>query len=93
MICAGCGADLGRWERVGRRDACPTCGADLRSCRQCRFYDRRAADACREPETERVAEKTRANFCDYFVPGATATAGDAPATDARAALDRLFLRR
>ncbi|MCC6766177.1 MAG: hypothetical protein IT293_16075 [Deltaproteobacteria bacterium] len=94
MICAACGADLGRWERVGRRDACPRCAADLRACRQCRFFDPAVADACREPQAERVAEKARANFCDYFAVaerGASAPAG-APA-DARAALDRLFARR
>jgi hypothetical protein len=48
VICAGCGEDLGRPERLGRRDACPRCRADLRCCRQCRFYDRTLADACRE---------------------------------------------
>jgi hypothetical protein len=48
VICAGCGEDLGRPERLGWRDACPRCRADLRCCRQCRFYDRTLADACRE---------------------------------------------
>ena len=96
MTCAGCGAELGRPERVGRRDTCPHCGVDLRACRQCRFYDVGAAHACREPQAERVADKTRANFCDYFAiaEGAPATApGDAPPRDARDALERLFSRR
>lgn len=93
MTCAACGDELGRVERVGRRDVCPACGADLRVCRQCRFYDLAAADACREPLAERVADKTRANFCDHFAPGDPARAAVAPTTDARAALDRLFARR
>ena len=68
VTCAGCGADLGRPERVGRRDACPHCHAELHACRQCRFYDPQVADACREPQAERVTDKARANFCDYFAP-------------------------
>lgn len=96
MNCTGCGTDLGRPERVGRRDTCPRCGVDLRTCRQCRFYDVAAANACREPQAERVADKTRANFCDYF--GAAeramvAAPGEATATTARDALERLFSRR
>jgi hypothetical protein len=95
VTCAGCGAALGRPERVGRRDTCPQCGGDLRACRQCRFYDRDAAHACREPQAERVADKTRANFCDYFAVAAEAVRADSAAapTDARAALERLFTRR
>jgi hypothetical protein len=94
MICAACGADLGRRERVGRRDACPRCEAELRTCRQCRFYEPTAADGCREPHAERVAEKSRANFCDYFAVGEPAAPEPTrSAPDTRAALDRLFARR
>ena len=92
MICAGCGADLGRPERVGRRDTCPQCQGDLRACRQCRFYDPQLADACREPQAERVLDKTRANFCDYFSPAEAPLAASASASP-RDALDRLFKRR
>jgi hypothetical protein len=95
MICAVCGTDLGRIERVGRRDVCSHCGAELRTCRQCRFFEPAASDACREPQAERVADKGRANFCDYFGPGALVPSGatPAPVDAARAALDRLFTRR
>jgi hypothetical protein len=96
VTCAGCGTDLGRPERVGRRDTCPTCGVDLRVCRQCRFYDTAAADACREPQAERVADKARANFCDYFAVAertGAAAMDDAASTSARDALERLFRRR
>lgn len=92
MICAGCGAELGRPERVGRRDACPHCYGDLRTCRQCRFYDPRLADACREPQAERVLDKARANFCDYFAAAETPPAAT-PVASPRAELERLFKRR
>lgn len=94
MRCAACQTDLGRPERVGRRDACPRCGGDLRTCRQCRHYEPRIRDGCREPQAERVLDPTRGNFCDYFdaaeAPAPVASSGSA--TDARAALDRLFKR-
>jgi hypothetical protein len=93
VICAGCGAELVRAERIGRRDTCPQCRADLRTCRQCRFYDPTLADACREPQAERVLDKTRANFCDYFAPADTVPVAAAPVASARAALERLFTRR
>jgi transposase len=95
MSCAACEADLGGVERVGRRDTCPRCGADLHACRNCRFYAPRVAGECREPQAERVLDKTRGNFCDYFAPAAARPSG-APApgsADARDALDRLFRRR
>ncbi len=78
VACYGCGADIGARERVGRRDTCPSCGVDLHSCRQCRFYDVRASNECHESQAERVLDKERANFCDWFAPSeARATAGSA----------------
>jgi hypothetical protein len=92
MRCAACAADLGRPERVGRRDTCVRCGADLHACRNCRFYDPRAANECREPGVERVLDKTRSNFCEYFTAppdGGAAVEGTRGAT-ARDRLERLF---
>ena len=97
LVCQGCGAAIPSHERIGRRDACPACGVDLHSCRHCRFYDARAYNACREPQAERVLDKKRANFCDYFAPleggAADVRAADTPGGDARADLERLFRRR
>jgi hypothetical protein len=95
VTCAACGAELPRPERVGRRDRCPRCGTDLRCCRQCRFYDRSLADQCREPQAERVTDKTAANFCDFFAVAAASAAAPTAApssTSARDALERLFRR-
>jgi hypothetical protein len=93
VTCAGCGADLGRLERVGRRDDCPHCHADLRACRHCRFYAPGLADGCREPQAERVPDKTRANFCDYFAAAETPPTLAASAASPHEALARLFTRR
>lgn len=32
----------------------------------CRFYEEGAYNSCREPRAERVVEKDKANFCEYF---------------------------
>jgi hypothetical protein len=95
VICIGCGAEIGRLERVGRRDRCPACGADLRCCRQCRFFAASLANQCREPHAERVSDKAAANFCDYFAvtdaaPSAPPSAGGP--SSVRDALARLFRR-
>lgn len=50
----------------GRNDTCPQCRAELRVCLNCARYDERAAHQCREPRAEPVADKDRANFCEWF---------------------------
>lgn len=45
---------------------CPFCGHDLRACLNCVFYEPGAFHDCRESQAERVLEKSRSNFCDYF---------------------------
>jgi len=65
-VCHKCGKEIDRDAAVGRRDTCPSCGSDLHVCRNCRFYDPGSYNDCREPQAERVVEKDRSNFCDYF---------------------------
>ena len=64
--CFNCKKTLDIKERPGRSETCPHCGADLHACLNCRFHDRTSSDECREPQAERVLEKDRANFCEYF---------------------------
>lgn len=78
---------------LGRRDACPNCGADLHACQQCQFHDLHASNQCREAQAERVGNKEQANFCDFFrlsrAEGGHAAAGNA-ADEARRKLEALF---
>lgn len=55
-------------QRVGAREACPRCDADLHACRNCRFYDPSKNNQCAEPQAEWVRDKEAANYCDYFQP-------------------------
>jgi hypothetical protein len=93
MRCFACGAEraLASGERVGFRDTCDKCGADLHACRNCAHHDPSAYNECREPQTERVADRERANRCDWFAPAAGAAGAAASAQGgARARLDALF---
>jgi hypothetical protein len=63
--CHKCGAVV-EVEKVSRRDECPSCGSDLRVCLNCSLYDPNRANECFEPQVEKVKEKERANYCDFF---------------------------
>jgi hypothetical protein len=92
MECFACGAavDLASGERIGFRDECPRCRADLHACRNCAHHDPAAYNECREPNAERVADRERANRCDWFAPRAGPAPGVARAPASRAQLDSLF---
>ena len=57
----------------------------------CRHYDAHCAGQCREMAAERVADKTSANDCGWFVPRPEAYKGGGPlmAQASRGALDAL----
>ena len=79
---------------VSRSARCEHCGADLRCCLNCRFHESSAYNECLEPSAERVLEKNRANFCDYFAPGTAEEGGrKPPAPAALGDLERLFSKK
>jgi hypothetical protein len=90
MQCAFCGKETELQDPVSRSDTCIHCGRDIRCCRNCTFYDPSAYNECREVSADRVLDKERANFCDYFTPVGTPKVPRHPAKDARAALEALF---
>lgn len=66
--CSKCGEVIEVSERVGTRETCPHCDADLHSCRNCRFFDPGKHNQCAETQAEWVGDKEAANYCDYFQP-------------------------
>jgi hypothetical protein len=66
-ICHACLKALEIKTPMGWQELCVFCGYDLRCCLNCTFHARGAYNDCREPQAERVVEKGRSNFCDYFV--------------------------
>jgi hypothetical protein len=69
--CAACNQDhpLAPGARVGFRDTCESCDADLHSCVNCAHYDPGAQNDCREPSAEHVSGRDRANHCEWFQAG------------------------
>ncbi len=91
--CHACNKEISGDLKVGRKDECPFCGADLRCCLNCVFYDRAVSKQCRETVTELVREKEKANFCEYFVFAENGIAGANEGNAlARKKLDDLFKR-
>lgn len=90
--CWNCATGLTRLD-FGREARCPGCGKDTHCCRNCRLYAPGRPNDCFEPQAERVIDKTRANFCDWFEPDpkprerSTQGAGE---DDLRAAAESLF---
>ena len=92
LICWNCGRELPDVPLpVGRGEECPECVAAVRACRMCRFYDPNVSNDCREPMADVVADKERANTCDYFSPASAGKERDeGEAGEARAKLEALF---
>ena len=90
--CHACRVEIGIDRTVGRQETCDRCGADLRVCLNCSFHSPGAYNECREPQAERVVDKKRSNFCDFFAFADDAAHGEEAAKkeDARSRLDALF---
>jgi hypothetical protein len=90
--CHKCGAEVQTppGARIGRRDSCSRCGADLHCCLNCRFYDPGKHQQCAEPQAEYVQYKDQGNFCEYFDPGAGRRARSAAGDDPRKKFESLF---
>ncbi|MBI3297713.1 MAG: hypothetical protein HYZ75_06090 [Elusimicrobia bacterium] len=91
--CWKCGRALTRGE-YGRQEVCPGCAADTRVCRNCLFYDKSMDNECREPAAERVLDKEKGNFCEYFKPGTPKAVGVSPKeVSAKDAFEKLFKKK
>jgi hypothetical protein len=94
MQCWKCKTEVDAKQRIGFRDYCPVCDRALHACLNCDFYDPSHNNQCREPMAERVVDKDRQNFCEYFGPrrAASPAAGSKPLA-AREQLEALFKRK
>jgi len=52
--------------KIQRTEDCPYCSTSLHCCKMCKFYDPKVYNECRETNAERITDKEKANFCEYF---------------------------
>ncbi|HAO92294.1 MAG: hypothetical protein A2X93_03765 [Deltaproteobacteria bacterium GWC2_56_8] len=64
--CFHCRKPVEALPRPGRGDTCSHCGSDLKVCLNCAFHEASSYNECRETSAERVKDKDKANFCEFF---------------------------
>lgn len=88
--CWNCTSNLDAFD-YGRQDTCKKCGKDTRVCKNCIHHDRTSHNECRENQADRVLEKEKSNFCDYFSPKDQSSGSGSPTKDQlKAAAEALF---
>ena len=99
MHCFHCGKPIQVIDIVRRGDSCPHCEADVRVCKNCTFYDPQVYNECKEHNAERVVDKLRSNYCEFFTPADRALTGAGKTTEqtraeaAKAAAENLFKKK
>ena len=66
VICFQCNHTFEFSMKISFREECPNCGTDMHVCLNCRFYDSSAYNECKEASAEKVRDKDRNNYCEYF---------------------------
>jgi len=91
-VCHRCGKELNGPDMVSRTATCPDCGSYLHSCLNCAFYDPHTHNQCREPQSEYVSDREKANFCDFFTFRESESSGkkEDEFANARKAWEELF---
>lgn len=95
--CWRCGRHLDSGD-YARGSACPGCRSETRCCRNCEFYDPRLNNECKESQADRVVDKEKSVFCEFFRPRKASAAPAKQFVDpaegkAKAAFDALFKKK
>ena len=53
-------------DTVGFKEECQKCHSDVHCCKACKFYDANSYNECKEPVADRIVDKEKSNFCDYY---------------------------
>jgi len=91
--CSFCGQPMDPMAKIGFRETCPKCHRDLHTCKNCRFHDPSAHNQCREPQSETVSDRERANFCTWFSPGSSFQKSSKEADVIKKKLEDLFRKK
>jgi hypothetical protein len=93
FFCHKCNNELVFDVKMGFRETCHHCAADLHVCKNCQLYDPGAHNGCRESQTDYTPDKEKANFCGYFKFVEGAREANKDVQKAKAALDALFKKK
>lgn len=67
MYCYKCNKKLDLpSKKIGFRQTCPICFADLHVCKNCKHYLIGKPNDCNVPNTEYVSDREKNNFCEDF---------------------------
>lgn len=95
LKCAFCGTTLPlALDEVTLTSRCPSCGADIRSCKHCVCFDPGSRFECTQPIPRRVQPKDKRTDCEFFEIRTTVekdvSSNPSRPKDARAAFEDLF---
>ena len=92
VLCYSCQTENIVVDKVGFRDSCIKCYADLHVCKTCHFYDEKVYNECGEPAADRVKDKEKSNFCEFYQTVSTSPQGKKTLSkeDLRAQAEALF---
>jgi len=76
--------------KMGRRDECPHCAADLHVCKNCKYWDPSSHNECKEHISEYIPDREKANFCGMFTYREGPYGNEPDLMSAKAKLDALF---
>jgi hypothetical protein len=96
IVCFGCQKKTAIEGKIGFRQDCTDCGHDLHSCVQCQHYDPKVYNECKETMADRILEKQKANYCEFFSPtefGIRASSSDTKKNDLLAQAEALFKKK
>jgi hypothetical protein len=88
--CYSCGKDVDFQGRISIRETCLSCGNDLHTCHNCRFFDEKSNRECKEPSAELINDKDKYNRCDWFEFAGGLSDRSAKSDEAKEKLEALF---
>jgi len=94
VFCHHCKNQVETGDKIGRQETCSHCRYDLHVCYNCQHYDPKSYNDCRESQADRVLEKDKANFCDYFFASEVSMlAPSKKLDDTKSKLEALFKKK
>lgn len=90
--CARCGTKETLSGPVEPAQTCRSCGSDLHTCTNCRYFDTSAPNQCREAVPAPIAKKATRNECELFMAKGVKEfkADSGKSVDPKDAFDALF---